>query len=146
MPQGSTLAPSMAALIVCRAVQGAAMGAAVMCARAIVRDLHAPVQGARVISKVLGGLGVMAFLSAPTGERIRATRPFWRSQTCQLRCMAGCSPFFIMGHGIHQPCGQRRTFDLCTRACGTSCGLQQHRAPFTTLIPQQLGLTEAPEV
>ena len=64
---GNTLAPSMAALIVWRVVQGAAMGAAVMCARAIVRDLYAPVQGARVMSKGLSGLGVMAFVSAPVG-------------------------------------------------------------------------------
>lgn len=64
---GSTLAPSMTALIVWRTVQGAAMGAAVMCARAIVRDLYNPVQGARVMSKGLSGLGVIAFLSAPIG-------------------------------------------------------------------------------
>lgn len=64
---GSTLAPSMMALIVWRAVQGAAMGAAVMCARAIVRDLYAPTQGAGVMSKALSGLGVIALLSAPLG-------------------------------------------------------------------------------
>ena len=64
---GSALAPSMTALIVWRTVQGAAMGAAVMCARAIVRDLYAPVQGAGVMSKGLSGLGVIAFLSAPIG-------------------------------------------------------------------------------
>ena len=63
----STLAPSMAALIACRAVQGAAMGAAVMCARAIVRDLYTPLQGARVMSKGLTGLGMIACLSAPLG-------------------------------------------------------------------------------
>ncbi len=63
----STLAPSMAALIACRAVQGAAMGAAVMCARALVRDLYTPLQGARVMSKGLTGLGVIACLSAPLG-------------------------------------------------------------------------------
>jgi DHA1 family bicyclomycin/chloramphenicol resistance-like MFS transporter len=64
---GSTLAPSMSALILWRAVQGAAMGAGVMCARAIVRDLYNPLQGARVMSKGLTGLGVIAFLSAPLG-------------------------------------------------------------------------------
>ncbi|MGB4361882.1 MAG: multidrug effflux MFS transporter [Rhodoferax sp.] len=64
---GSALAPSMTALIVWRTVQGAAMGAGVMCARAIVRDLYAPVQGAGVMSKGLSGLGVIAFLSAPLG-------------------------------------------------------------------------------
>ncbi|MDO9142732.1 multidrug effflux MFS transporter [Rhodoferax sp.] len=64
---GSALAPSMTALIVWRTVQGAAMGAGVMCARAIVRDLYAPAQGAGVMSKGLSGLGVIAFLSAPLG-------------------------------------------------------------------------------
>ena len=64
---GSTLSSTMTSLIVWRIVQGAAMGAAVMCARAIVRDLHAPVQGARVMSKALSGLGVIACLSAPVG-------------------------------------------------------------------------------
>ena len=63
----STLAPTMGMLIVWRTVQGAAMGAAVMCARAIVRDLYTPVQGARVMSKGLTGLGVIACTSAPLG-------------------------------------------------------------------------------
>ena len=63
----STLAPSMALLIVWRTVQGAAMGAGVMGARAIVRDLYTPLQGARVMSKGLSGLGVIACLSAPLG-------------------------------------------------------------------------------
>ena len=43
----------MAALIACLAVQGTAMGVAVMCARAIVRDLYTPLEGARVMSKGL---------------------------------------------------------------------------------------------
>lgn len=64
---GSTLAPNMAQLIIWRALQGAAMGAAVMCARAIVRDLYEPLQGARVMSQALSGLGVIACLSAPVG-------------------------------------------------------------------------------
>ena len=63
----SCLAPSMGWLIVWRTLQGAAMGAGVMCARAIVRDLYSPTQGARVMSKGLSGLGVIACLSAPLG-------------------------------------------------------------------------------
>jgi DHA1 family bicyclomycin/chloramphenicol resistance-like MFS transporter len=63
----STLSPSMSLLIVWRTVQGAAMGAGVMCARAIVRDLYSPLQGARVMSKGLSGLGVIACMSAPLG-------------------------------------------------------------------------------
>ncbi len=64
---GSSLAPDMTQLILWRTLQGAAMGAAVMCARAIVRDLYEPLQGARVMSKGLSGLGVLACLSAPMG-------------------------------------------------------------------------------
>ncbi|MES2685884.1 MAG: multidrug effflux MFS transporter [Pseudomonadota bacterium] len=64
---GAALAPSMALLIIWRIVQGAAMGAAVMCARAIVRDLYAPVAAARAMSRGLTGLGVIACLSAPLG-------------------------------------------------------------------------------
>jgi DHA1 family bicyclomycin/chloramphenicol resistance-like MFS transporter len=64
---GGALAPSMALLIVWRTLQGAAMGAAVMAARAIVRDLYAPAEGARVLSRALSGLGVIACLCAPIG-------------------------------------------------------------------------------
>lgn len=64
---GSTLAPSMALLIGWRVVQGAAMGAVVMCARAIVRDLYQPIEGARMMSKGLSGLGVLACVCAPLG-------------------------------------------------------------------------------
>lgn len=75
---GSALAPSMTALVVWRSVQGAAMGAAVMCARAIVRDLYEPVQGARAMSRGLSGLGVIAFVSAPLGGLL--TQVFnWRA-------------------------------------------------------------------
>lgn len=64
---GCTLAPSMAMLIGWRILQGAAMGAVVMCARAIIRDLYPPLEGARVMSKALSGLGVLACVSPPLG-------------------------------------------------------------------------------
>lgn len=63
----STFAPSMAGLITARIVQGAAMGAAVVCARAVVRDLYAPIEAAKVMSRGLSGLGLLACLSAPIG-------------------------------------------------------------------------------
>ena len=63
----SAMAPSMDWLISFRAIQGAAMGAAVMCARAIVRDAYTPAQGARTMSKALSGLGVIACVCAPLG-------------------------------------------------------------------------------
>ncbi len=64
---GSVLAASMEVLLIWRIVQGAAMGAGVMCARALVRDLYTPEAGARAISKGLSGLGVIACVSMPVG-------------------------------------------------------------------------------
>ncbi len=64
---GGTLAPSMEFLIGWRVVQGVAMGAVVMCARALVRDLYAPAEGARVMSRGLTGLGVLACIVGPLG-------------------------------------------------------------------------------
>jgi DHA1 family bicyclomycin/chloramphenicol resistance-like MFS transporter len=63
----SAAVTSMEQLIVLRSLQGAAMGAGVVCARAVVRDLFAPSEGARIMSKGLTGLGVIACLSAPVG-------------------------------------------------------------------------------
>lgn len=60
-------APDMAWLIAGRAVQGVAMGAGVMAARAVVRDLFAPAQGATVMSQGLTGLGIIACACAPLG-------------------------------------------------------------------------------
>ena len=62
-----TLAQSIEALIVWRMLQGAAMAAAVTCGRAIVRDLFQPHEGARMMSRALGGLGIVAMLSPVVG-------------------------------------------------------------------------------
>ena len=75
---GCTLAPSMTQLIVWRTLQGAAMGAVVMCARALVRDLYQPQDGARIMSKGLSGLGVLACISAPVGGLL-AQHHGWRA-------------------------------------------------------------------
>ena len=61
-------APSMELLVLARIAQGAFMGAAVMCARAIVRDLYHPLEGARMMSRGLTGLGVIAIACAPLGS------------------------------------------------------------------------------
>jgi MFS transporter, DHA1 family, multidrug resistance protein len=74
----AALAPSMTALITARAFQGAAMGAAVMCARAIVRDLFEPAQGARMMSKGLTGLGLVAIFSPSLGG-LAAQYAGWRA-------------------------------------------------------------------
>lgn len=48
---GSASAETMESLIAWRALQGASLGAGVMCARAMVRDLFAPHLGAQVMSR-----------------------------------------------------------------------------------------------
>ena len=60
-------APGIDWLIAARTVQGIAMGAAVMAARAIVRDLYPPHEGAQVMSQALTGLGMIACTCAPVG-------------------------------------------------------------------------------
>ncbi len=63
----ASAAQSIDALVVARALQGAAMAAAVTCGRSIVRDLFQPHEGARVMSRALGGLGAVAMLSPIVG-------------------------------------------------------------------------------
>src|SRR3990167_5546807 len=85
-----TLAPSMALLIAWRVVQGAAMGAVVMCARAIVRDLYQPIEGARIMSKGLSGLGVLACVSAPLGGLLSEFFG-WRMALMALAVFGACT-------------------------------------------------------
>ncbi len=63
----SALAQEIGTLVAWRGVQGAAMAAAVTCGRSMVRDLFQPHEGARVMSRALGGLGVIALLSPALG-------------------------------------------------------------------------------
>jgi len=64
---GCVLSSSIETLVFWRIVQGAAMGAVITSARAVVRDLYEPATGARVMSKAMTGLGLMACTSPPLG-------------------------------------------------------------------------------
>ncbi|HYN58307.1 MAG TPA: multidrug effflux MFS transporter [Rubrivivax sp.] len=75
---GSALAGDITALVAWRALQGVGMGAAVVCARAMVRDLYVPADGARVMSKALSGLGLIALASPLIGGLI-ASLLGWRT-------------------------------------------------------------------
>lgn len=63
----SAAAPAIGWLVLWRALQGAAMAAAVTCGRSIIRDLYAPHDGARVMSRALTGLGTIAMASPLLG-------------------------------------------------------------------------------
>jgi MFS transporter, DHA1 family, multidrug resistance protein len=75
---GCVLASSMELLIGWRTLQGLAMGAAVMGARALVRDLYEPEAGARAMSRGLTGLGVIACVGPALGG-VLADRYGWRA-------------------------------------------------------------------
>ena len=64
---GAALSPAIGWLILWRALQGVGMAAAVTCGRSIVRDLYEPHEGARVMSRALGGLGMIAMASPLLG-------------------------------------------------------------------------------
>lgn len=75
---GGALAQHVEALIGWRALQGVGVGAAVVCARVMVRDLYQPATGAHVMSRGLTGLGLIA-LPSPLLGGLLATAFGWRS-------------------------------------------------------------------
>lgn len=81
---GAALAPSVLVLASWRAVQGLAMAAILVCARAAVRDLHEAHEGPRIMAKGLSGLGVVALLAPLTG----AAAVQWLNWRWTLVCMA----------------------------------------------------------
>jgi len=74
----SAAAPNMAWLIAARGAQGAALAAAIVGARAILRDLYDPEHGARVLARALTGLGIVAVLSPIVGGAVVAAAG-WRA-------------------------------------------------------------------
>jgi MFS transporter, DHA1 family, multidrug resistance protein len=68
----TAMAPGIEALVAARMAQGAGLAGVVVCARALVRDLYEPTQGARVMALGLSGLGVLAVLSPIVGGALAA--------------------------------------------------------------------------
>ena len=63
----SAAAPVMEVLLAGRILQGFALGAAVACARAIVRDSFSGTTAVRVLGRSLSGVGLLAALAVPVG-------------------------------------------------------------------------------
>ena len=59
---GAALSQTIHWLVASRALQGVGMAASVACGRSIVRDLYEPREGTRVMSRALGGLGLIAMI------------------------------------------------------------------------------------
>jgi DHA1 family bicyclomycin/chloramphenicol resistance-like MFS transporter len=138
---GSAMAPSIELLIGWRALQGAAMGAAVMCARAIVRDLYAPAEGARVMSRALTGLGVIACLCAPTGGLVSDLFG-WRA-ALMLLGVFGAGTLALVALRFEETLPQRRLDALAPRALfATWATVLRHPTflSFTALTTAAYGL------
>jgi DHA1 family bicyclomycin/chloramphenicol resistance-like MFS transporter len=91
---GCALAESIATLVAWRVVQGAAMSAGVVCARAVVRDLYEPVEGAQVLALALSGLGVIA-LAGPLAGGLAAAAWGWRGPLALVAVVAALTLAFI---------------------------------------------------
>lgn len=91
---GAALAPSIGLLIAWRAAQGAAMAAAVVCARAMVRDLYEPHRGAHVMSQGLSGLGLIALAGPVLGGLLTNTFG-WRGALAAVTAYAAGTLVFV---------------------------------------------------
>ncbi|MDH4290633.1 MAG: Bcr/CflA family efflux MFS transporter [Aquincola sp.] len=87
---GAALADDIGALIAWRSAQGAALAAAVVCARAMVRDLYEPHQGAHVMAWALSGLGVIA-VAAPLAGGLLAAAFGWRAGLTAVACFSAAA-------------------------------------------------------
>lgn len=90
----ATAASAIGWLIFWRAAQGAMLAAAVVCARAMVRDLYEPHEGARAMSLGLSGLGVLA-ISAPLLGGVLAMSLGWRSALASVAAFAFIVLIFV---------------------------------------------------
>jgi MFS transporter, DHA1 family, multidrug resistance protein len=91
---GAALAPAIDWLIAWRALQGAGMAAAVTCGRSVIRDLFEPREGARVMSRALGGLGLLAMTSPMIGGFLVQT-VHWRATLAAVALFGAAALAFI---------------------------------------------------
>jgi MFS transporter, DHA1 family, multidrug resistance protein len=91
---GAALAARIELLVVWRAAQGAALAAAVVCARAMVRDLYEPHEGARIMALGLTGLGFIA-IAAPIAGGVLAAAFGWRATLWGVAACAATAFAFV---------------------------------------------------
>ena len=91
---GAMAAGSIGWLIAWRALQGACLAAAVVVARAMVRDLYEPHEGAQVMALALSGLGVIACLGPLVGGFVTAAWG-WRAALAVVALCGAATFAFI---------------------------------------------------
>ncbi|MEN9629467.1 MAG: hypothetical protein RJA10_2694 [Pseudomonadota bacterium] len=91
---GCVTAAQIDSLVVWRVLQGAALASAVVVARAVIRDLYEPAQGAHVMALALTGLGVIALLSPLLGGLVAAASG-WRAALAGVALTGAATLVFI---------------------------------------------------
>lgn len=89
----AALSPTITLVVLFRAVQGLGLAASVVCARAMLRDLFEPLQGARIMAKALSGLALIAMLSPALGGLIAAAWG-WRASMLAIAGFSACALAF----------------------------------------------------
>ncbi len=92
---GAATAGTVMTVVAWRALQGAAMSAAVVCARAMVRDLYEPGEGAMVMARALGGLGLLAIASPLFGGAL-VTAFGWRAAMAAMGIFAAALGLLVL--------------------------------------------------
>lgn len=91
---GAMLAPDLTVVLIARVMQGAGLAATVVCGRSMIRDLYAPEEGAKVMTKGMGLLGVLALLSPIVGG-VATTLGGWRASMGVLLLASSLILLFI---------------------------------------------------
>lgn len=99
-------AATIAQVVIARIVQGAAMSAAVVCARAMVRDLYLPRDGALVMARALGGLGLLA-IASPLFGGLLVAHFGWRAAPGAMAAI-GAVALALVGWRLPETIRQRR--------------------------------------
>ena len=94
---GGALAGSVEALVAWRALQGLGLAAAVVCSRALLRDLYEPVVGAQVMAWGMSGLGLIA-IASPTLGGVLAAWAGWRAPLVAVAVVGALALAYVALH------------------------------------------------
>ena len=91
---GGALAGSIGQLVAWRALQGLGMASAVVCSRALLRDLFEPQDGARVMAFAMSGLGLIAIASPALGGVVTAAAG-WRAALAVVAAVGAAALAYV---------------------------------------------------
>lgn len=91
---GATFAADIAQVVGWRVLQGVALAVPVVCARAMVRDLYEPHEGALVMARALSWLGVIA-IASPLSAGVLVSAFGWRAALAGMAAVGAGSWLFI---------------------------------------------------